>query len=263
MVAFPLASNAVGTITPSREIVELAHAAGALAWADANTLRAARSKIPRARLRRYPPRRASSSARYLGLAWVPPQAPAEAGGLQGGRGRRAHSRRHETRPRATTPLGFVACVSDTCTASAQRSSAHTSVRSGSGSSTGTGRLARARTPTMAGRVPTFCVAPRRDAGRGGGTAGGEPSLGRELPRGGCSCTSGCPTAPCASASSTRTSRTRSTGCSRRCRGPSRRGGCQGLLGDAARAEARREARHRVMASSSRRVARCSRPGYRR
>jgi cysteine desulfurase family protein (TIGR01976 family) len=35
VVAFPLASNAVGTITPFREIVELAHEAGALAWADA------------------------------------------------------------------------------------------------------------------------------------------------------------------------------------------------------------------------------------
>jgi cysteine desulfurase family protein (TIGR01976 family) len=35
VVAFPWASNAVGTITPAREIVELAHAAGALAWVDA------------------------------------------------------------------------------------------------------------------------------------------------------------------------------------------------------------------------------------
>ena len=35
VVAFPLASNAVGTLTDARRIVELAHAAGALAWADA------------------------------------------------------------------------------------------------------------------------------------------------------------------------------------------------------------------------------------
>ena len=35
VVAFPLASNAVGTITPVKEIVELAHSAGALAWVDA------------------------------------------------------------------------------------------------------------------------------------------------------------------------------------------------------------------------------------
>ncbi len=35
IVAFPWASNAVGTITPARQIVELAHAAGALAWVDA------------------------------------------------------------------------------------------------------------------------------------------------------------------------------------------------------------------------------------
>ncbi|MEP6812448.1 MAG: cysteine desulfurase-like protein [Actinomycetota bacterium] len=35
VVAFPLASNAVGTLTDARHIIELAHAAGALAWADA------------------------------------------------------------------------------------------------------------------------------------------------------------------------------------------------------------------------------------
>jgi len=35
VVAFPLASNAVGTLTDARRIVELAHDAGALAWADA------------------------------------------------------------------------------------------------------------------------------------------------------------------------------------------------------------------------------------
>jgi cysteine desulfurase family protein (TIGR01976 family) len=35
VVAFPVASNAVGTLTDVRRIVELAHFAGALAWADA------------------------------------------------------------------------------------------------------------------------------------------------------------------------------------------------------------------------------------
>ena len=35
VVAFPLASNAVGTTTDARRLVELAHGAGALAWADA------------------------------------------------------------------------------------------------------------------------------------------------------------------------------------------------------------------------------------
>ena len=35
VVAFPIASNAVGTLTDVRRIVELAHGAGALAWADA------------------------------------------------------------------------------------------------------------------------------------------------------------------------------------------------------------------------------------
>jgi len=35
VVAFPVASNAIGTLTDVRRIVELAHDAGALAWADA------------------------------------------------------------------------------------------------------------------------------------------------------------------------------------------------------------------------------------
>jgi cysteine desulfurase family protein (TIGR01976 family) len=35
VVAFPLASNAVGTLVDARRVSELAHAAGALAWADA------------------------------------------------------------------------------------------------------------------------------------------------------------------------------------------------------------------------------------
>jgi cysteine desulfurase family protein (TIGR01976 family) len=35
VVAFPVASNAVGTLTDVRRIIELAHDAGALAWADA------------------------------------------------------------------------------------------------------------------------------------------------------------------------------------------------------------------------------------
>jgi len=35
VVAFPVASNAVGTLSDVRHIVELAHSAGALAWADA------------------------------------------------------------------------------------------------------------------------------------------------------------------------------------------------------------------------------------
>ncbi len=35
IVAFTLASNAVGTLTSARQVVDLAHAAGALAWVDA------------------------------------------------------------------------------------------------------------------------------------------------------------------------------------------------------------------------------------
>jgi selenocysteine lyase/cysteine desulfurase len=35
VVAFPVASNAVGTLTDVKRVVEVAHSAGALAWADA------------------------------------------------------------------------------------------------------------------------------------------------------------------------------------------------------------------------------------
>ena len=35
VVAFPMASNAIGVVTPVDEIVEIAHSAGALAWVDA------------------------------------------------------------------------------------------------------------------------------------------------------------------------------------------------------------------------------------
>ena len=35
VVAFPVASNAVGTLTDVRRIADLAHEAGAIAWADA------------------------------------------------------------------------------------------------------------------------------------------------------------------------------------------------------------------------------------
>ncbi len=35
VVAFPMASNAVGTITPAKEIIGIAHEVGALAWVDA------------------------------------------------------------------------------------------------------------------------------------------------------------------------------------------------------------------------------------
>src|SRR3712207_8216594 len=35
VVAFPLASNAVGTLADARRVAELAHSVGALAWADA------------------------------------------------------------------------------------------------------------------------------------------------------------------------------------------------------------------------------------
>ena len=35
VVAFPMASNAVGVIAPAREVVEIAHSVGALAWVDA------------------------------------------------------------------------------------------------------------------------------------------------------------------------------------------------------------------------------------
>ena len=48
MVAFPVASNAVGTLTDVRRIADLAHEAGALAWADAVHYGAARADRRRA-----------------------------------------------------------------------------------------------------------------------------------------------------------------------------------------------------------------------
>ena len=48
VVAFPWASNAVGTLTDVARIADLAHAAGALAWVDAvHSRRTARSTSPR------------------------------------------------------------------------------------------------------------------------------------------------------------------------------------------------------------------------
>ena len=52
VVAFPLAANAVGTLTDARRIVELAHEAGALAWADAVHYGAARADRRRGARRR-------------------------------------------------------------------------------------------------------------------------------------------------------------------------------------------------------------------
>ena len=53
VVAFPMASNAVGTITPYKEIVEIAHAAGRARLGRCRPLRAARGhRDPRDRLRR-------------------------------------------------------------------------------------------------------------------------------------------------------------------------------------------------------------------
>ena len=126
----------------------------------------------------------------------------------------------------------------------------TSASSGSGSSTGCPDGWQLHgPPTMDGRVPTFCVSPPDETpAEAAARLGGRRlrRLGRQLlRRRGLQAPRARPTARSGSASSTRTWRTRSTGCSRRYRGPSRpRGGRQGLLGDAARAQARREAGHR-------------------
>ena len=108
-----MASNAVGTITPCKEIVEIAHEAGALAWVDAVHY-APHGDIEIAELgcdvllcspyKFYGP--------HLGLAWVRRELSRELAALQGpARRASAPGQRHET---GTLPhellCGFVACV---------------------------------------------------------------------------------------------------------------------------------------------------------
>ena len=72
IVAFTLASNAVGTMPDARRISDVAHAVGALAWADVRPLRAAPPHRPRraGRSTSASARRTSSSARTSASAAI-------------------------------------------------------------------------------------------------------------------------------------------------------------------------------------------------
>ena len=94
VVAFPVASNAVGTLTDVARIVELAHSVGALAWADA-----VHSAPARADGRRRAGTSTSSSARRT----------SSSGRTSGSRTRDARSaeawRPYKVRPQSDEPLG--------------------------------------------------------------------------------------------------------------------------------------------------------------
>ena len=110
VVAFPMASNAVGTITPVKEIVEIAHEAGALAWVDAvHYAPHGDIEIPEigcdvllcSPYKFYGP--------HLGLAWVRRELLGELAAVQGAAASELAGQRHET---GTLPhellCGFVA-----------------------------------------------------------------------------------------------------------------------------------------------------------
>ena len=158
VVAFPVAANSVGTLTDVRRIVELAHEAGALAWADAvhyaphgpidveGWASTSSSAL-----------RTSSSARIWG--WRSPAGSCSSAGGPTRCGRPRPIRRGDaSRPaRCSTSCSRASSrPSSTWSRSAGTRSARTSARSGSGSST----ASRMRTcahglPTMDGRVSTF------------------------------------------------------------------------------------------------------------
>ena len=174
VVAFPYASNAVGTITPVAEIAALAHEAGALAWVDAvhygphgpiDVQAIGADVLVCSPYKYYGP--------HMGLAF----------------GRRASCssrwRPYKVRPASNDPVGrrFETGTSQHELLAGLRrrrrahavdwagtSSSSTSTRSVSGSSTGCPTLRRSTgCPTMDRRVPTFAfnVAGRRAAGSRG------------------------------------------------------------------------------------------------
>ena len=251
MVAFPLASNAVGTITPVAEIVELAHAAGALAWADAVHY-APHGDIEIAELgcdvllcspyKFFGP--------HLGLAWVRRELSESWRPYKVRPQSDAPGQRHET---GTLPhellCGFVACVEYLHGVGWTFIQAHERAlgqRFLDGLPDG---WQLHGPPTMAGRVPTFCVSPPDEtpaeaAARLGG--GRLRRLGRQLLR-----RRGLQAPRAARRRRPHRHRPHEHGGRGR---PAARGaaagltgsggGRQGLLGDAARAQARREAGHR-------------------
>ena len=138
VVAFPWASNAVGTVTPVAEIAALAHEAGALAWVDAvhyaphgpiDVAAVGADVLLCSPYKFYGP--------HLGLAVRPPRAARDAGGrTRCGPPTELPSAIASRRARSRTSCSPASSPrSSTCDESAGSSSPSTSGRSGSASST--------------------------------------------------------------------------------------------------------------------------------
>ena len=224
VVAFPMASNAVGTITPAKEIVGIAHDAGALAWADAVHF-APHGDIEIAELgcdvllcspyKFFGPHLGLASVRrQLSESWRPYKVRPQSN---------AAGQRHET---GTLPhellLGFVACVEYLHGVGWKFITEHER-KLGQRLLDGLpdGWILHGP-PTMEGRVSTFCVSPPDETPRRprrGSAPPGSPSGTATTTPSRSSSTSGSMTARSGSGSSTRTWRTRSTVCSLRCPSP--------------------------------------------
>ena len=182
VVAFPLASNAVGTLTDVRRIVELAHGAGALAWADAvhyaphvpDRRRRARASTSCSA------RRTSSTGRTSGVAFVAARARSSAGARTrcgpAPESARATASRRARRRTSCSPASSP--PSSTSSRSGGRRSRRTSGRSASASSPACPtRCTLYGPPTMDGRVPTFAFTRRGPrAARGRASALGERGI---------------------------------------------------------------------------------------
>ena len=181
VVAFPWASNAVGTITDAARIVELAHDGGRARLGGRSPLRAALpDRRARARGRRAP----LLAVQVLRPASRPLLRPTRAAralaSLQGAPGARRATRRAASRPARSRTRRSRASTrpSRTSSPSAGRASPPTSASSGNAYSQAFRTTLRLHgPPTMDGRVATFAVTvPGTDAG------GGRDAPGRARPR---------------------------------------------------------------------------------
>ncbi len=191
VVAFPWASNAVGTVTPVDEIVELAHEAGALAWSTPCTTR----RTGRSTSSETGGRRAALLAvqvlRPAPRARVRAARAAPRAGARTRCGRRRDypvGHRFETGTLAHELLcGLRRRASSTCR---RRLEVHPASTSGARAAVPRRAARTAWTlhgpPTMDGRVPTFAITHAEDVARGRRGAprrGRLRGLGRELLRG--------------------------------------------------------------------------------
>ena len=161
VVAFPLASNAVGTVTPFREIVELAHGAGALAWADAvHYAPHADIEIPEIGCDVLLCSPYKFFGPHLGLAWVRRELSTGWRPYKVRPQSDAPGRRHEI---GTLPhellCGFVACVDYLHGVGWKFISEHERRLGGRFLDGLPDGWTLHGPPGMAGRVPTFCVSP--------------------------------------------------------------------------------------------------------